>query len=152
MSVRAPFTFPEFLGHSFHFLSVGSSALSGARNAAWPFSLSFDIFFVGNHFGSLLLSFFFDFSFLFFFLTRIRIYIYILVGTYIVATIVIQPDAQWNTGSLFFLNAPMEIESRVLARSCPQRRNKTLAPAFRPHNVPHNEQPEVRSIPVLRRR
>lgn len=35
------------------------------------------------------------------------------------AATVIQPGTQWNTGSLFFLNAPMEIESHVLARSCP---------------------------------
>lgn len=55
---RAPFTFPEFLGHSFHFLSSVLPPFRPFEARLRPFSLSFDFF---SHFLFFSVSLFFSF-------------------------------------------------------------------------------------------
>lgn len=142
--MRAPFTFPEFLGHSFHFLSSVLPPFRLAEARRRPFSLSFHPFSLFFSLTRALFTFLCLSSASFFFF---------LLSSHLVSTVtqrwswfnVTCNGTQRGPTSLFFLNAPVEIKcvACVARWSCPRHHhNHTVQVYTRVSDLHPKEQSE----------
>lgn len=142
--MRAPFTFPEFLGHGFHFLSSVLPPFLLAEARRRPFSLSFHPF---------SLFFFSRSRAIYFSLSIFCFVLFFLPSSHFVSTVtqrwswfnVTCNGTQRGPTSLFFLNAPVEIKcvACVARWSCPRHHhNDTVQVYTRVSDLHPKEQSE----------